>query len=773
MKSTFLILNYLLSVFIIFKPFEVLSQEVDISIIKHQAIHGDADAQFNLGYCYYVGLGLNVDSKEAKAWFQRSIENGKKLEKKDLNNINSLFKLLEKLAKGGNSFSQNLIGVCYIKSLGTTLNYQEALKWFNKSSKKGDRAAKFNIGLCFELGLGVDKDNTKAYNWYKEAAQLGYINSMIKIGDFFENGKCVEKNFDTAKYWYNKAKNLDASNPYLQNKIQELNFKVTKITDLNYFDKVDYSSFTLDEIKNLILTWSEFYNLKAKCKLTYTLDDIETNIKKSIEKWQIKGEFEPTQEWQERVNNVTRNNKINELKEQYLKKYKNEIYLINKEQKSLADSYSHYFNDIINKYYEQKMIKEKNSFLRDGFILKPYDADNQTFLIKNNKYGDLLLPVPINKAESFKKNWISIRKKIEPEFIPNGNEMVLVKLIFHNNEDTYIYDKNTQGNYNTISIDYNFAPIEFADLDIKDIKINNLSELNIIDYKSDENNKISQSSIYLKNIEPSKNEITASTRSNVDYEIPIQNIIKNSSTFAIIIGNEYYHNVSKVPYAQKDVKILEKYLVCSVGIPEENIRIYENASYGNIAAALKYIENLSEAFGENINLIFYYAGHGIPNEKTKQAMLLPVDGDVSIPETCYDLSKLYSQLGNLKANSILVLIDACFSGSLRGEGMLMTARGIKIKSDMATPKGNMIILTAAQGDETAFPYEKEEHGMFTYFLLKKLQEKKGNVTLGELSDYIIEKVKQQSLVTNGKLQTPSISVSPQLEDKWRNLKFGN
>lgn len=81
--------------------------------------------------------------------------------------------------------------------------------------------------------------------------------------------------------------------------------------------------------------------------------------------------------------------------------------------------------------------------------------------------------------------------------------------------------------------------------------------------------------------------------------------------------------------------------------------------------------------------------------------------------------------------------------------MLASARGVAIKVKQATPVGNIVVFSAAQGDETAYPYKEKEHGLFTYYLLKKLQETKGNVTLGELSDYIKTQVERQSIVING------------------------
>jgi hypothetical protein len=83
----------------------------------------------------------------------------------------------------------------------------------------------------------------------------------------------------------------------------------------------------------------------------------------------------------------------------------------------------------------------------------------------------------------------------------------------------------------------------------------------------------------------------------------------------------------------------------------------------------------------------------------------------------------------------------------------------------------MVVLSAAQGDETAYPYPEQHHGLFTYYILKKLQETSGNVTLGELSDYVIDQVRKRSVLENdGKIQTPTI-VTPLASDIWRKLKL--
>ena len=178
-----------------------------------------------------------------------------------------------------------------------------------------------------------------------------------------------------------------------------------------------------------------------------------------------------------------------------------------------------------------------------------------------------------------------------------------------------------------------------------------------------------------------------------------------------------------------------------------------------------------DAYQGNANIIFYYAGHGIPDEKNSSSYLLPVDGFGNDVSSGYGLDKLYACLSSVPTKSVIVLLDACFSGSNRDGEMLVSARSVTIKAKQNAPKGNMVVLSASQGDETAYPYKEKEHGMFTYYLLKKLQESKGEITLAELADYVTTEVKKRSIVINGKMQTPSVNTSPHIGNNWKNWKL--
>lgn len=257
--------------------------------------------------------------------------------------------------------------------------------------------------------------------------------------------------------------------------------------------------------------------------------------------------------------------------------------------------------------------------------------------------------------------------------------------------------------------------------------------------------------------------------SDVDINIPKTEQI-NENIFAVIIANENYEEESRVEYALNDGGMFKTYCQEVLGLPETNIHYRADATLNNILAELDWMKQISNAFGNEAKFVFYYAGHGIPDEASGDSYLLPVDGRGNMLATGYSLNKLYEALGNLSAQSITVLMDACFSGANRDGNMIASARGVAIKAKPAAPKGKMVVLSAAQGDETAYPYKEKGHGLFTYFILKKLQETKGDIGIGELADYVTSEVKKRSIVVNGKLQTPIVTHSNSAAD-WRNWKL--
>jgi hypothetical protein len=81
------------------------------------------------------------------------------------------------------------------------------------------------------------------------------------------------------------------------------------------------------------------------------------------------------------------------------------------------------------------------------------------------------------------------------------------------------------------------------------------------------------------------------------------------------------------------------------------------------------------------------------------------------------------------------------------------------------------VFSASSKDQVSLPYKNKNHGMFTYFLLKKIQETKGDVSLKELSDYINKTVSFESVKQNSKEQNPQTQVSSEINTTWESLKL--
>ena len=265
--------------------------------------------------------------------------------------------------------------------------------------------------------------------------------------------------------------------------------------------------------------------------------------------------------------------------------------------------------------------------------------------------------------------------------------------------------------------------------------------------------------------------------SDVDRNIPTTGKSK-PMTFALVIGNEDYSTYqsglsteSNVDFAVRDAQIFKQYLVKTMGVPERNVILLENATSGKMNQSIAKLVTLASKTNGQAELIFYYAGHGLPHEQTKEPYLVPVDvtgngleyGGIKITD-------LYAQLNEYPTKRVSVFMDACFTGGARNQG-LVAARGVRVKAKSEEPMGNLVVFSASSGEQSSLPYKDKGHGIFTYFLLKKLQESEGEVTYSELADYVKKNVSLNSVLINSKEQDPQTNVSPGVVESWGGWKL--
>lgn len=137
-------------------------------------------AQFNLGYCYANGVGVEKDTAEAVKWYRKAAEQGF-------------------------ANAQNHLGNHYADGEGVEKDFVEAFLWYRKAAEAGNAVAQYNLGNSYYVGEGVEKDIAQAASWYRKAAEQGYAMAQFNLANSYANGEGLAKDFVQAVKWYRIA----------------------------------------------------------------------------------------------------------------------------------------------------------------------------------------------------------------------------------------------------------------------------------------------------------------------------------------------------------------------------------------------------------------------------------------------------------------------------------------------------------------------------------------------------------------------------------------
>jgi len=109
---------------------------------------------FRTGQFFQFGMG---DNKEAVKWYLRaSIDHNPRA------NYN--------------------LGYLYHYGLGVEQDYRYARRWYLQPAERGNLIAQSNIAFFYQRGLGVEKDYKKALKWYTKAAEQGDYSAQVNVG---------------------------------------------------------------------------------------------------------------------------------------------------------------------------------------------------------------------------------------------------------------------------------------------------------------------------------------------------------------------------------------------------------------------------------------------------------------------------------------------------------------------------------------------------------------------------------------------------------------
>jgi uncharacterized caspase-like protein len=157
-------------------------------------------------------------------------------------------------------------------------------------------------------------------------------------------------------------------------------------------------------------------------------------------------------------------------------------------------------------------------------------------------------------------------------------------------------------------------------------------------------------------------------------------------------------------------------------------------------------------------LLFYYSGHGVLDRHGNMYLALS-DTDPNDPYPAgYPVEDLTKMIGNTDSTRVIVILDCCYSGSIKkGKGsekdVARKWRGVmeeKLKNLREQQQIHVkCILAASHPYQEAYALKEDEHSIFTKYLLKGLEggddesvDNEGHVTAQLLGDYVYRAVKR-------------------------------
>jgi hypothetical protein len=244
-------------------------------------------------------------------------------------------------------------------------------------------------------------------------------------------------------------------------------------------------------------------------------------------------------------------------------------------------------------------------------------------------------------------------------------------------------------------------------------------------------------------------------------------IDKNS--IAVIIGNKDYSSIDipNVDFALRDADIIKQAVRSIFGVAEQNIIYIENAKtsdFNKIFGTAQETKGLlANWVTPQSNIFVYYSGHGVPDSKSGEAYLVPVDSDINyIRLSGYPLKQLYKNLGELRGNSVTIVLDACFSG-LSHAGTVTKAASpvyVEVSNPYTASDTNMVIFSSSKSDEISTWDINNRFGLFTYHFVKGLKEGDlngdGLITVQEMEGYLTKAVPYNAKRLMNREQNPQV-----------------
>ncbi len=219
------------------------------------------------------------------------------------------------------------------------------------------------------------------------------------------------------------------------------------------------------------------------------------------------------------------------------------------------------------------------------------------------------------------------------------------------------------------------------------------------------------------------------------YWRPLKNAVNDAEGFANVLRNEYQFD-------------------------EVHTLLDEEATRRNI---IQKFEWLAGNTTKDDNVLIFYAGHGQFNKGLNKGYWVPVDAQSNSVADYVSNNDVKTFLGGIPSKHTLLITDACFAGDIfRGsktESIKFDPNNMEKYYKEVYRKQSRLALTSG-GVEEVSDAGRDDHSIFTYYLIKALQENdKKYFDANQLFNEF------RIAVTNNSEQTPMLQVIRDTNDE--------
>lgn len=431
--------------------------------------------------------------------------------------------------------------------------------------------------------------------------------------------------------------------------------------------------------------------------------------------------------------------------------------------------------------------------------LELYDSENEVFSIVSEKFGQLLLPVPIAEGKEFKDNFSRVEKK-NPKYFIENDKIALRSLTFVNpaNGKSYAYN-------NVAALNYSQYQINADDLDIESINITPTKTFTsgtnvkptceillphngdaytegtlVIQYRATAAEglkaivsvEVNGQEVELKTIDESKLK-GVRMASSLQGEVPVPKIpgtdcivtlkVKDSEgTFgeskkvtiqyrgdepkpalnllAVGVGDYMSKEMTSLSYAAKDAKdfvntIMSSNLDMYSDVKSNVLLLNKEATSSNVKGALNTLKNV---VSQGDVVMVFLSGHAVKQGEDAYFMTTEASSEEYYNGVEFDfIKKMLRSMSEGKKCRVILFMDSCHSGAMYG------MKGAT--SDFTETIPSVVGFYSSASDQKSAESDEMQNGVFTYELLKGLKgaasNDDGEITLNGLRDYVQKHVK--------------------------------